>query len=82
MTDAEIRKLQAQYPTENDPMPFARAIIQNYLEKDISKKQLLEIIKLLSAMESWSFASKDRIPDYLYDKIADCMNVLTEEVLR
>ena len=26
LTDEQIRNLQAQYPTENDPMPFARAI--------------------------------------------------------
>ena len=27
LTDADIRRIQAEYPTENDPMPFARALI-------------------------------------------------------
>jgi len=27
MTDAEIRKIQSRHPTENNPMPFARAIL-------------------------------------------------------
>ena len=31
----------------------------------MTKEQALEIIKLLSAMESWSFAEKHRMPDYL-----------------
>lgn len=26
LSDKEIRKLQSQYPTDNDPMQFARAI--------------------------------------------------------
>lgn len=25
-TDAQIRRIQAEHPTENDPLPFARAI--------------------------------------------------------
>ena len=27
LTDKEIRAIQAQHPTENDPMPFAQALI-------------------------------------------------------
>ena len=27
LSDEYIRKLQAQHPTENDPMPFAKAVI-------------------------------------------------------
>ena len=30
LTNSEIRKLQAQHPTENDPMQFARAVIAAY----------------------------------------------------
>jgi hypothetical protein len=26
LTDTQIRRIQAEHPTENDPMPFARAI--------------------------------------------------------
>ncbi len=47
----------------------------------MTKEQALEIIKLLSAVESWSFAEKHRMPDYLYEKINDAMQVLENEVL-
>lgn len=30
MTDAEIRRIQARHPTENDPLPFARAIEKHH----------------------------------------------------
>ncbi len=33
LTDKELRSLQAQHPTENDPMPFARAVIAAYEAK-------------------------------------------------
>ena len=33
ITEKEIRKLQAQHPTENDPMPFARALLALQLER-------------------------------------------------
>lgn len=33
LTNEEIRKLQAQHPTENDPMPFARAVEAAVLAK-------------------------------------------------
>lgn len=33
ITDKELRMLQSQYPTENDPMPFAREVIAAYEAK-------------------------------------------------
>jgi len=48
----------------------------------LSKEQALEIIKLLSALESWSFSFKERLPDYLHDKIATSIEVLEKEVLK
>ena len=42
----------------------------------MTKEQALDLIKLLSAVESWSFADKHRMPDYLYDKIDENMKVL------
>jgi hypothetical protein len=33
LTDQEIRAIQAQHPTENDPMPFARALITATVDK-------------------------------------------------
>mgnify|MGYP003500392948 CR=1 FL=1 len=48
----------------------------------MNKEQCLEIIKLLSAIESWSFA-KDRgmLPDYLHEKLTDAVEALAKEVL-
>ena len=48
----------------------------------MTKEQALDLIKLLSAVESWSFADKHRMPDYLYDKIDESMKVLEKEVLK
>ena len=48
----------------------------------MTKEQILQIIKLLSAMESWSFADKHRMPEYLYEKIEAAMAVLEQEVLK
>ena len=48
----------------------------------MTKEQALQIIKLLSAVESWSFADNHRRPDYLYEKIEKAMEVLEQEVLK
>lgn len=48
----------------------------------MTKEQILEVIKLLSALESWSFAENHHLPDYLYEKITESMEVLKAEVLK
>jgi len=48
----------------------------------VTKEKYLQIIKLLSAVESWSFAEHHRMPDYLYERIDDAMAVLEQEVLK
>jgi hypothetical protein len=48
----------------------------------MTKEQILEFIKLLSALESWSFADKHNMPDYLYEKITQSMEVLEAEVFK
>ena len=48
----------------------------------MTRVQALEIIKLLSALESWSFSLKERLPDYLHDQIAASIEVLEKEVLK
>jgi hypothetical protein len=48
----------------------------------MTKEQMLDVIKLLSALESWSFAEKHRLPDYLLDDIHASIEVLTAEVLK
>ena len=49
----------------------------------MTKEFALEQIKLLSAIESWSFSKGTELfPDYLYDKITASIEVLTKEVLK
>jgi hypothetical protein len=49
----------------------------------MTKVEALNIIKLLSAMESWAFSQPDsrRLPDYLVEDIANAMKVLERIVL-
>ena len=48
----------------------------------MTKEQLIELIKLLSALESWSFSAGQRMPDYLFEKIDKAIVELTQEVLK
>lgn len=48
----------------------------------MTKQDYLEIIKLLSALESWSFSSGQRLPDYLGEQIVDSIEKLSKELLK
>jgi hypothetical protein len=48
----------------------------------MTKEQALEIIKLLSALESWSFAQGNRLPDYLHEQLCSIIDQLSVEVLK
>lgn len=48
----------------------------------MSKQELLDILMLLSAVESWSLADKHRMPDYLYKRIDKAIELLSAEVLK
>jgi len=48
----------------------------------VTKEQALDLIQLLSAVESWSFADKHHMPDYLYERIDLAMELLRKEVLK
>ena len=47
----------------------------------MTKPDLLEIIKLLSALESWGLSQKEPFPDYLHDRLLDTIEKLSKEVL-
>ena len=47
----------------------------------MTKEEALAAIKLLSAMESWSFSRKTTIPDYLHEDLQRSMEVLERIVL-
>ena len=47
----------------------------------MSKEEALAIIKLLSALESWAFSTKNMLPDYLHDDLCEAVKKLEEIVL-
>lgn len=47
----------------------------------MTKEEALAAIKLLSALESWSFSLKSTIPDYLHEDLQRSMEVLEKIVL-
>ena len=48
----------------------------------MTKEQALEIIKLLSALESWGFSNGNGLPDYLHERLYAAIDTLTMEVLK
>ena len=48
----------------------------------MTKPEALIILKLLSALESWSFAEKRTLPDYLLEDVAQSMGILEIEILK
>lgn len=52
----------------------------------MTKQDYLNLIRLLSALESWGFTisteKKAMIPDYLHEQLAESMEKLAEEILR
>ena len=47
----------------------------------MSKEEALAIIKLLSALESWAFSTKNMLPDYLHDDLCEAVEKLEKIVL-
>lgn len=47
----------------------------------MTKEQALQIIKLLSALESWGFSTKNMFPDYLHDDLCTAVKMLDAIVL-
>lgn len=47
----------------------------------MTKEQALDIIKLLSALESWSFSMKECLPAYLHDRLCKAQEILEPIVL-
>ena len=48
----------------------------------MSRSEILDTIKLLSALEAWSFAEKHRLPEYLLENLDKIVEVLSAEVLK
>ena len=47
----------------------------------MTREEALAAIKLLSALESWAFSTKNLLPDYLHDDLCVTQQVLEKIVL-
>jgi len=48
----------------------------------MTKEEALKIVRLLSAMESWSFSTKSELPDYLHDDLCLAVEKLEAIILK
>jgi hypothetical protein len=48
----------------------------------MTKEQMLDTLKVLSALEAWSFANQHRLPDYLLEDLGKVVEVLSEGILK
>ena len=47
----------------------------------MTKEDAIKLIKLLSALESWSFSTKTLLPDYLHEDLCTAVEKLEKIVL-
>ena len=48
----------------------------------MDKKDLLALMRLLSALESWSLSAERTLPDYLHDDLSRMVTLLEAEILK
>ena len=48
----------------------------------MTKEQILDLLQLLSALESWGVSNGQGMPDFLLEQINDSVEVLRNEVLK
>ena len=48
----------------------------------MTRQNRLEILLLLSALESWRYAEKHYLPDFLAEKLYESIKLLSDEVLK
>ena len=51
-------------------------------KEHMNKKDLLAMMRLLSALESWSFTAGQRLPDYLLDDLNRMTGLIEGEILK
>jgi len=47
----------------------------------MTREEALQAIMLLSALESWSFSMKERMPEYLHENLNILIDVLSKIIL-
>ena len=48
----------------------------------MTREQILEILMLLSALESWGFSNNQRLPDFIHDRLSKSIDDLSKWMLR
>lgn len=48
----------------------------------MTKPDLLALMRLLSALESWALSQQARLPDYLHDEIQRLQDLIQTEILK
>ena len=47
----------------------------------MTKSEALKALKLLSALESWSFSTKQPMPDYLHEDLCNMVELLEKIIM-
>lgn len=47
----------------------------------MDRSQILDLLMLLSALESWAFSNKTMLPDYLHERLCRHVEMLSELLL-
>ena len=47
----------------------------------MTRKEMLDALRLLSALESWAMSRSERLPDYLHEQIAAVTETLERYIL-
>jgi len=66
---------------KNDPLFTPLGQLWPLESGDMTKRDALNLIKLLSALDSWSFSTKTPFPDYLTEDLCVAVRKLEEIVL-
>lgn len=66
---------------EDDQVDKVEAMLATKPVPTMTKAEALKLIKLLSAVESWSFSMKATLPDYLHEDLCLAVEKLEKIVL-
>lgn len=47
----------------------------------MTKPEALDLLQLLSALESWGFSNNHRLPDHLHDMLLNSVDILRKGIL-
>lgn len=48
----------------------------------MDKIEMLALMRLLAALESWALSQQARLPDYLHEEIVNAQDILQREILK